>query len=161
MEENIVKENEAVKTEETKTEETKTEAPKRKKEYSMTALKRDMLINRIIGCVTLFFAIAACVIFIIIGIEITCFVKEAKPVIDMLSQVDIDELNGAIVSINHIIDTLKIDEMMDTIDKIGGMVEGIDPENFETTLDNLNKASDTLQAISSKLSPLLSIFKAN
>lgn len=130
-----------------------------KKEYTLEKVKRDLIINRIISIVTLLFAIAACIIFIVIGVEITLFIKDAKPVIDTLSQVDVDELNSALTSVNHIIDTLKIDEIMDTIDKVDGFVQDIDPQKLETTLDNLNKASDTLQTVSDKLAPLISLFR--
>lgn len=129
------------------------------KEYTMSKLRKDMIINRVIGIITLCFSVLACLIFIVIGIELTGFIKEAKPIIEMLSQVDVDALNNALTSVNHILGTLKVDEIMDTIDKVDGFVKGVDVNKVESTLDNLNKASETLQTVSDKLSPLISIFK--
>lgn len=122
-------------------------------EYLLKKLKKEMLINRIISCVTLAMTTAILVLVIIGFVEIKSFLDTVEPVVEELSKIDMEALNESLNNFNNIIETFNIDELMDTLNAIdfegiNEVLNGLDVEELTETLENINEGADRLDEIS-------------
>ncbi len=121
-------------------------------EYIIKKLKKEIVINRIISCITLaltlIILIAACITFK----EVNDFLKVAQPVLEELSKIDMEALNTSLENFNTIMETFNFDgitEFFDSFDFEGmnEIMEGIDIDKLTETLDNINEGADRLEGI--------------
>ena len=124
-------------------------------------LRKDMMINRIISCITLVLTIVVLVIVIVIGVRVNDFLEVAQPVFDELSKIDMEALNESLKNFNSIMETFHFQEIKETLDSIdfdglNDMLDGMDIDQLTETLDNINEGANTLNEISDwfKDSPL-------
>ena len=116
-------------------------------------LKKEMLINRIISCVTLVMTTVILVLVIIAFVELNNFLTMVEPVVEELSKIDMEALNESLNNFNNIIETFNVDELMDTINSIdfegiNEVLNGLDVEELTETLENINEGADRLDEIS-------------
>lgn len=116
-------------------------------------LKKEMLINRIISCVTLVMTIVILVLAILAFVEVKEFLNDIEPVVEELSKIDMEALNASLNHFNDIIETFNLDDVMDTINSIdfegiNEILEGLDVEELTETLQNINEGADRLDQIS-------------
>ena len=94
-------------------------------------LKKEILINRIISCVTLVMTTVILVLAILAFVEIKEFFTEIEPVVEELSKIDMEALNASLNHFNDIIETFNLDDVMETINSIdfegiNEILEGLD-----------------------------------
>ncbi len=116
-------------------------------------LKKEMLINRIISCVTLVITTVILVLAILAFIEVKEFLTEIEPVVEELSKIDMEALNTSLNHFNDIIETFNLDDVMETINSIdfegiNEILEGLDVNELTETLENINEGADRLDQIS-------------
>ena len=129
----------------------------------LMSIKKGIVVNRIIGIVGCVFAIATFVVMVIVGMKVNEFVKEVSPAIEALSQIDVDEFNATLKTVNQAVDLLKIDEIMNTLNGIdfegfNEIINNIDIDKFNDTMNNLNSAYEQIQEITEKMKPITSFF---
>ena len=116
-------------------------------------LKKEILINRIISCVTLVMTTVILVLAILAFVEIKEFFAEIEPVVEELSKIDMEALNASLNHFNDIIETFNLDDVMETINSIdfegiNEILEGLDVNELTETLENINEGADRLDQIS-------------
>lgn len=116
-------------------------------------LKKEMVINRIISCVTLAMTTVILVLVIIAFTELNQFLAMVEPVVEELSKIDMEALNESLNNFNNIIETFNVDELMDTINSIdfegiNEVLNGLDVDELTETLQNINEGADRLDEIS-------------
>lgn len=124
-------------------------------------LKKDMIINRIISCITMVLTIVILIIVIVMCVNVNSFLEVAQPVFEELSKIDMEALNESLKNFNDIMETFHFQEIKETLDSIdfvglNDMLDGMDIDKLTETLDNINEGANTLNAISDwfKDSPL-------
>ncbi len=124
-------------------------------------LKKEMMINRIISCITMVISIVILILVIIVCVRVNDFLEVAQPVFEELSKIDMEALNESLKNFNDIMETFHFQEIKDTLDSIdfvglNDMLEGMDIDQLTETLDNINEGANTLNEISDwfKDSPL-------
>jgi len=91
------------------------------------------------------------------------FMNTAKPVMEKISEVDVNSLNETIGTLNETMGEVDWEGLSDSIDAldveaINKVIESYDPEEFSRTLDNLNSAIEMIGTLSQKFGSLSSIF---
>lgn len=91
------------------------------------------------------------------------FMKEAGPVLEQASKLDVDAFNETLNRMNESLGQVDWAQLSDTlnsldVDAINNALENLDMEEFSKTLANLNNVADALKDLSSKFSSLPSVF---
>lgn len=121
------------------------------------ALKKSLLINRVLSIVSSVFS-AIMIVVLVIGIgRVDAFTEEVRVVADRVAEIDMDQVNSAIEKFNMTmeeIDFAYINASFQEVDmkKIGEIVETIDAAELEETLENINDVSEKLKKLSETIS---------
>lgn len=113
--------------------------------------------------------------FAIAGLFAMRVYHEISPVVAQLEELDVDSINGAMKTVSGMqdFDFEKINEALNSMDfegleesleaidfeGIGKLLSSIDVEEMQSAMDNLNKASEMLENVSEKVTPILKWFK--
>lgn len=121
------------------------------------------IVNRVLLIFILLLSIANLLVMGYTGYKVNEFIKMARPAIEALEEIDIEGLNNTLNTINNAVDVFKIDEALDTINKIdfegfGKVISGIDVEKLNDTLEKIDKASEFMTNVGDGLNKFLNQF---
>lgn len=121
------------------------------------------IVNRVLLIFILILSIANLLVMGYTGYKVNEFIKMARPAIEALEEIDIEGLNNTLNTINNAVDVFKIDEALDTINKIdfegfGKVISGIDVEKLNDTLEKIDKASEFMTNVGDGLNKFLNQF---
>lgn len=121
------------------------------------------IVNRVLLIFILILSIANLLVMGYAGYKVNEFIKMARPAIEALEEIDIEGLNNTLNTINNAVDVFKIDEALDTINKIdfegfGKVISGIDVEKLNDTLEKIDKASEFMTNVGDGLNKFLNQF---
>jgi len=124
------------------------------------------IINRIILILVFFVLIANVAATAYMGIQINRFTQMVEPAITALSELDVEELNNTLTTINDVVDVFKVDETLEELSKIDfqgfqDVISGIDVEKLNSTLTKIDEASKFLKKIGDGVNKMLSQFGIN
>lgn len=121
------------------------------------------IVNRVLLILILIIMICNLAVVGYAGYKVNQFVNMVEPAVEAIMEIDVDELNKTLNTINNAVDVFKIDEALDTIGKIdfegfGRVISGIDIEKLNDTLDKLDKASEFMTNVGDGLNKFMSQF---
>ncbi len=121
-------------------------------------LKRTRIFCAVSSVVTL--CLLAAILFLIVEIQpVLSFAEKAGPVVERLSQLDIDALNGTLEQLDGSLGQVNWEELGKSleqldVEEINEAIRNLDTEELTTALENLNRAVDTLEAFGERLRTL-------
>lgn len=137
-----------------------------KNEKRMKAMFVGQIIDRILLIIVFFFLIINLVGTIIVGVQIKKFNDTIKPAVEVLSELDVEELNKTLSTLNTAIDVFKINDALDTISQIDfdgltDVISGIDVDKLNDTLTKIDDATKFMKKIGDGMNSFLNQFGVN
>lgn len=127
-------------------------------------LRRELRTTRIFcgisSLLTLFLLIGG----ILVVTKAQAYVAEIAPVVEELSQLDVEEFNRTLANINTTltaVDWEKLSVSLSVLDveALNAAIADLDTAELTEALEHLNAAADTMEDLSGKLEPIMSMFK--
>lgn len=91
------------------------------------------------------------------------FMKEAQPVLEQISELDVDTMNGVLQDLDASMGQVDWKELADSLEQldietINDSLQSLDVDELSSALEHINKAADTLDALGERLSSFSSLF---
>ena len=124
------------------------------------------IIDRIILILVFFLLIGNLAATAYMGIQIRRFTVMIEPAIAVINEIDVEELNKTLTTLNNAVDVFKIDEALETIGKIdfdgfSKVISGIDVDKLNNTLDKIDDATQFMKRIGDGMNNFLNQFGIN
>ena len=124
------------------------------------------IIDRIILILVFFFLMLNLGASIFMGLQIRKFTKTIEPAVEALSEIDVEQLNNALTTINTAVDVLKVDEALETLSKVdfdglSNVISGIDVDKLNSTLTKIDEATTFMKKIGDGMNKFLNQFGIN
>ncbi len=127
-------------------------------EKDIKKLRRDLKINRVLSITTI--VLMLCLLIPLLQV-LQQIQGTVEPVVEQISEVDMDTLNSSLGSLKVVaeelaaadIDWQQLSETINEldVDALNETLQGLDTEELTETLANLNAACESLQALESRL----------
>ncbi|MCR5847733.1 MAG: hypothetical protein K6G75_06400 [Lachnospiraceae bacterium] len=124
------------------------------------------IINRVILILVFFILLGNLIGTVYLGIQIRNFSKVVEPAVAVLNELDVEELNKTINTLNSAIDVFKINDTLDAIGKLdfdgfSKVLNGIDVDKLNNTLDKIEDATNFMKRIGDGMNNFLNNFGIN
>lgn len=132
-------------------------------EKMLQKIYRGQIANRILLIVVLLFTIGNLVLVGVAGVRIKQFTKMIEPAINVINQLNVEEFNKTITTLNNAIDVFKINDVLDTISKVDfstftQVMSNIDVAKLNSTLDKIDDATNFMKGVGNSLRSFLDQF---
>ncbi len=124
------------------------------------------IINRIILIIVFLLLIVNLGATAFVGFQIKKFNDTIAPAVEVITKLDVEELNKTLTTLNQAVEVFKIDETLETLSKIdfqgfNDVISGIDVDKLNSTLEKIDDASQFMKRMGDGMRDFLNQFGIN
>lgn len=130
----------------------------------MKKLFRELRITRILSTVSSLLAVLLLVGGGYLFFTIRDIMREARPAIEKISEVDMEDFNATLAHINETLETVDFEPVVQAIEELdveglNSAINSLDMEEFSEALRNMNDAAEAFKKLSQSFESLTSFFR--
>lgn len=132
-------------------------------EKMLKKIRNGQIANRIILIFVLVFTIGNFVLLGVAGIRINQFKEMLEPAVKVINELDVEEFNKTITTLNNAIDVFKINEVLNVLSEVDfsaftNVMSNIDVEKLNSTLEKIDGAAEFLEGVGNGIMSFMSQF---
>lgn len=132
-------------------------------EKMLKKIRNGQIANRVLLIVVLVFTIGDFALLGVVGIRIKQFSNMIEPAVNVINQLDIEEFNKTITTLNNAIDVFKINEVLEVLSQVDfsaftQVMSNIDVDKLNSTLEKIDGAAEFLEGVGNGIMSFMSQF---
>lgn len=132
-------------------------------EKMLKKIRNGQIANRIILIFVLLFTIGNFAFLGVMGIRIKKFTEMIEPAVEVINQLDVEEFNKTITTLNNAIDVFKINEVLDVLSQVDfssftDVMSNIDVDKLNSTLEKIDGAAEFMENVGNNMKNFLAQF---
>lgn len=132
-------------------------------EKMLKKIRNGQIANRIILIFVLVFTIGNFVLLGVAGIRINQFKEMLEPAVKVINELDVEEFNKTITTLNNAIDVFKINEVLNVLSEVDfsaftNVMSNIDVEKLNSTLEKIDGAAEFLEGVGNNIKSFMAQF---
>lgn len=132
-------------------------------EKMLKKIRNGQIANRVLLIVVLVFTIGNFALLGVVGIRIKQFSNMIEPAVNVINQLDIEEFNKTITTLNNAIDVFKINEVLEVLSQVDfsaftQVMSNIDVDKLNSTLEKIDGAAEFLEGVGNGIMSFMSQF---
>lgn len=132
-------------------------------EKMLKKIRNGQIANRVLLIVVLVFTIGNFALLGVVGIRIKQFSNMIEPAVNVINQLDIEEFNKTITTLNNAIDVFKINEVLEVLSQVDfsaftQVMSNIDVDKLNSTLEKIDGAAEFLEGVGNGILSFMSQF---
>lgn len=132
-------------------------------EKMLKKIRNGQIANRVFLIVVLVFTIGNFALLGVVGIRIKQFSNMIEPAVNVINQLDIEEFNKTITTLNNAIDVFKINEVLEVLSQVDfsaftQVMSNIDVDKLNSTLEKIDGAAEFLEGVGNGIMSFMSQF---
>lgn len=132
-------------------------------EKMLKKIRNGQIANRIILIVVLLFTIGNFALLGVVGIRIKQFEKTIEPAVNVINQLNVEEFNKTITTLNNAIDVFKINDVLNVLSEVDfsaftDVMSNIDVDKLNSTLEKIDGAAEFLEGVGNNIKSFMAQF---